>query len=204
MTTDDYVQKLLLDIGIKCVAEPDKCTHLAAPQLIRTEKFCRALARAPVVVSISWVDACIKAERIVETDKYLLKDTEGEKRHSVDLQTSLERAKQNKGKLLQGQAVYCAPGVHGGFEVCKRITEANGGVCIAMTAKVTKKPANAPSCEHMVLLSGETAGDKALWPLFGRLAHGQGSKALIYKGDWLLDLALQQKIEWADKYLVKK
>jgi hypothetical protein len=159
-----------------------------------------SVARAPIIVSTSWIEACLNAERIVDTALYLLEDTEGEKRHNVNLKISLERAKENKGKLLQGQSVYCAPGVHGGFEVCKRIVEANGGVCILLTARVTKKPANAPNCERMVLLSGESVGDKALWSLFAKIAHMQGSKAVIYRSDWLLDAAMRQKVEWGEKY----
>lgn len=185
------------------MAEPDKCTHLAAPTLVRTEKFCVSIARAPVIVSTSWVEACLDAQDIVDTEPYLLEDKEGEKRFNVNLKTSLERAKQNNGKLLEGQAVYCAPGVHGGFEVCKRITEANGGVCILLSARVTKKPANAPHSENMVLLSGDGAGDTVLWGTFKKMAHAQGSKAMIYRSNWLLNLAMQQKVEWGDKFKVE-
>ena len=191
------LQKLLLDLGVKCVDDPAACTYLAAPKLVRTEKFCCALARAPVIVSTKWVETCINEGRLVETAPYLLVDTEGEKRLGIKLSTSLARAKENKGNLLEGQAVYCTPGVHGGYEVCRRIVEANGGVCVLF--KTAKRPANVPDSEKMVLLSSDGAADKKIWPKFQALAHNSGRECKIYKSDWVLELAMAQQVDWSGR-----
>jgi hypothetical protein len=147
------------------------------------------------------VETCIREERIVESDDYLLKDPEGEKRLSVNLAESLARAKKNRGKLLEGQTVYCTPGVHGGFEVCKRIVDANGGVCILF--KTPKRPANAPDSERIVLLSSDAPGCKKQWPRFEGMAKSMGRDWAIYKSDWLLETAMNQQVVWADKYNVQ-
>lgn len=191
-------QKGLANIGIQCVTDPAVCTHLAAPHIVRTEKFCCALAKAPIIVSTEWPQACLKAERVVEAEPYILHDSEGEKRLNMNLKESLERARQNGGQLLQGQIIYCASGVHGGFETYRRIVEANGGVCI--TFRVAKKAANVPDSDKLVLLSGDDAADKKLWNSFLKIAKNTNKEAVIYKSDWLLDLAMTQKVVWSDRY----
>lgn len=192
------LQKGLASIGIQCVTDPASCTHLAAPHMVRTEKFCCALAKAPIIVSTEWPQACLREERIVDPELFALRDSEGEERLKMNLKESLGRARQNNGKLLQGQTIYCAPGVHGGFETYRRIVEANGGVCISF--RMAKKAANVPDSDKLVLLSGDDAGDKKLWKPFLKIAKNTGKDAVIYKPDWLLDLAMTQKIVWGDRY----
>lgn len=192
------LQKGLANIGILCVTDPASCTHLAAPHMVRTEKFCCALAKAPIIVSTEWPQACLKEDQIVDPEPFILRDSEGEERLKMNLKESLERARKNDGKLLQGQTIYCAPGVHGGFETYRRIVEANGGVCIAF--RMAKKAANVPDSDKLVLLSGDDAGDKKLWKPFIKIAKHTAKDAVIYKPDWLLDLAMTQKVVWSDRY----
>lgn len=192
------IQKGLASIGIQCVADPASCTHLAAPHMVRTEKFCCALAKAPIIVTTEWPQACLREERIVDPELFILHDSEGEERLKMNLKESLGRARQNDGKLLQGQTIYCAPGVHGGFETYRRIVEANGGVCVAF--RMAKKAVNVPDSDKLVLLSGDDAGDKKLWKPFLKIAKNTGKDAVIYKPDWLLDLAMTQQVVWSDSY----
>ncbi|KAA8908448.1 BRCT domain-containing protein [Sphaerosporella brunnea] len=193
-------KKVLAEFGIKCVDDPAQCTHLAAPGLKRTEKFIRALARAPIVVSTDWIEACVREERLVDANDYVLNDPEGEKRLSVELASSLARARENKGKLLEGQTVYCTSGVPGGFDVCKRIVDANGGVCVLF--KTAKRPANAPDSERIVLLSSDSANCKRWWPKFEGMAKRMRREWSIYKSDWLLETAMNQQVAWSKKYNV--
>lgn len=182
--------------------DPAQCTYLAAPHLVRTEKFCCALARAPVIVSIGWVEACIREERIVKPDEFLLRDPTNEKRLGVNLAKSLSRAKANKGRLLEGQTVYCTPGVQGGgYGVFKNIVEANGGVCVLF--RTAKRPANAPDSDKLVLLTDSTA-DKKLWQKFEGMAANYEKEWHIFKPDWLLETAMNQKVLWSDRYKVEE
>jgi Regulator of Ty1 transposition protein 107 BRCT domain len=60
--------KKLARLGIKTITEGGFCTHLAAPHILRTEKFLCALAYAPTVVSLDWVSHCVEKESIPGTD----------------------------------------------------------------------------------------------------------------------------------------
>lgn len=148
------------------------------------------------MVLTDWIEACLKAHQIVDTTPYLLKDPENEKRFNMKLSESLELAKTNKQKLLSGFAIFCTEHVHGTFEVCKSIVEVNGGVCISW--KKQKRPANVPKDGKYVLLSSDVASDKAAWPSFRKMCAEAGIDYKIYKADWLLDLAMRQKIDWSD------
>lgn len=156
-----------------------------------------------MIVSIGWVEACISEERIVEADEFLLKDPTNEKRLRVNLAKSLARARENKGKLLEGQAVYCTPGVQGGgYEVFRKIVEANGGVCVLF--RTAKRPANVPDSDNMVLLSGDSAVDRKLWPKFEGMAANSEKEWYIYRPDWLLEMAMNQKVVWSDSYKIEE
>lgn len=52
-------------LGIRLANEGGFCTHLAAAQIVRTEKFLCALAYAPVVVSLKWVEDCIAKDSLL-------------------------------------------------------------------------------------------------------------------------------------------
>lgn len=133
----------------------------------------------------------------MDTSEYLLRDPENEKRLNCNLGKSLVRAKSNAGKLLHGQTVYVTPDVHGGFDVCKSIVEANGGVCV--NYRMMKRPANAPLSETLVLLCNVDT-NKSMLSAFRKMAVEAGREYKIYRADWLLDLAMTQKVEWSDKY----
>ncbi|KAF8440146.1 hypothetical protein BGX38DRAFT_1097298 [Terfezia claveryi] len=197
-------KRRLLDLGILCIAEPELCTYLAAPKIVRTRNFVCAIAAAPKIVNISWVKACLDENRIVEAEEYQLDDPEGETRLSINLAESLSRAEKLKGKLLDKYVLYCTPEVKGGFETCAQIIKANGGVCINF--KTGKRGANIPEGKpeggKLVLLSGEAGGDMKLWKPFVKMAKEVGAEPVIYRTDWLLDSAMRQKVVWDERYLV--
>lgn len=197
-------KRKLLEIGVQCVPEPEQCTHLAAPKIVRTRNFVCAIAFAPVIVSISWLEACLNESRIVDTNEHLLVDPEGEARLHLNLSDSLSRASKSKGKLLHNYVIYCTPEVKGGFETCSHIVKANGGVCINFKSgkRGSNLPEGKPQGGKLVLLSGDSTGDQRLWKIFVKMAKELGVEPLIYRTDWLLDSAMTQSIVWDDKYLV--
>ncbi|RPB14927.1 BRCT domain-containing protein [Morchella conica CCBAS932] len=190
----------LAALGIQCVADPAVCTHLAAPHIVRTEKFCCALARAPIIVSTSWISACLSSSTIADTTPHLLHDPAGEQKLNMVLSESLSRARANAGKLLAGQTIYCAPNVHGGFETYRKIVEANGGVCVAfrMAKRVVSAEGKGKEVEEerWVLLSSDEEGDRKLWGAFARMVKGAGGTPVVVKTDWLLDAAMGQRVRW--------
>lgn len=138
---------------------------------------------------------------MLDTESYELRDTAGEARLKINLKDSLERAKKNSGKLLEDQTIYIAPEVTAGFDTCKRIVEANGGVCVLFKGKRIVN-ANTPQGPKSVLISSENAGDKKYWKQFTNMAKSTESQPYIYSMDWLLNLAMTQKVVWGSEYLV--
>ncbi|KAK6544439.1 hypothetical protein TWF694_001134 [Orbilia ellipsospora] len=203
---EDDDKRQLREIGIQCIENPDAhVTHVCAPRLVRTEKFVCALARAPIIVNSSWIEQCLKQKTIVDTKPYLLKDAEGEKKLNVKLSLSLERAKENEGKMLEGLSVYVTPGVSPSWETFKKIVEANGGT--ASLFKAVKRGGiienkDVTTTKRLVLLT--VVKDDKLAVGFKKMAKEVGWDPIVYKTDWLLDVAMQQKLVWSDKYLVSK
>jgi hypothetical protein len=50
----DAIVQALEKLGITVTSKHSQCTHLLAPNLVRTEKFLCALANAPVILDPSW------------------------------------------------------------------------------------------------------------------------------------------------------
>lgn len=207
-----YLQRKLRDLGILVVQDPSNCTHLAAPSMIRTQKFVTALAYAPVVVSSEFLDYCVEKGEVPPAEKYHLQDPETEGRLGIKLKDSLANAKRNERRLLSGISVYCTPNVHGGVETYKAIVEANGGNCMpfrarhgALTSKNTAAANNGVEekdhgSQYVYLLSGDTREDTKLWPKFRHMAQENGLVARIVKTEWILDVAMSQELRWQDDY----
>ncbi|KAI9840685.1 MAG: hypothetical protein M1837_001361 [Sclerophora amabilis] len=228
---EDEDRRLLRDLGILIVQDPGNCTHLAAPAIVRTQKFVAALASSPVVLSTSFIDYCLDQEELPpKNEKFLLKDPSSEKRHGFVLAAALKKAKANKRRLFRGISVYCTPNVHGGFETYKAIVAANGGTCqlfrarpgsvssrAALTAaavrdvndddgedadELTTDEEDENALEEAVyLLSGDSQEDRKFWVKFRQMARENARKPLIVRTEWLLDSAMAQEVKEGRKYL---
>jgi len=204
-------------LGILETKDHTKCTHLAAPKILRTQKFICAIARAPVLVSTDFVDDSLEKNEELDPGKYLLKDPEGEKRFKLKLPEVLKLAKANKGHLLRNQSIYCTENVQGGFETYKSIIEANGGTCLLYRARagsITSKKVglmdtedrdddsdtDKPEPEYVYLVTGTTPEEARLWSKFRDTVQEVGKVPRVVRTDWMLDLALRQQIKWDDDY----
>jgi hypothetical protein len=199
-------------MGILITTDIPKCTHLAAPKVLRTLKFVCAIAHAPVVVHTKYIEECLYTRRILDPREYLLKDSEGEKRYKLKLSNVLAKAKANPGKLLHKQTVYCTEKVFGGFDTYKTIIETNGGIPLLYKAragsvassKKGKKDVDSEDededPEPVYLISGLSPEERRLWPKFQQMAQACGRMPRIAKHDWMLDAALRQEMKWGDEY----
>jgi hypothetical protein len=203
----------LRELGILLTQEPGSCSYLAAPSIVRTQKFICALAYGPIVLSTDFVDQCLAENKRLQPEDFELKDAEGEERLGFKLTEVTARAKENKGHLLQGYAVYCTEAVHGGFDTYKSIAEANGGKCLLYraragshaVARVTalergQDPAEQDLPQYLYLLSGNTPEEVKLWPKFRQMAQGNDMVPRIVKSDWMIDVAMSQRIHWQEFY----
>ena len=199
-------QKKLRELGILVVQDPTKCTHLAAPAMVRTKKFLCALASGPIIVSADFIGHCIKHGEVPDPEKFPLKDSDNEKKFGVKLKDALIRARANKRSLLRRVPVYCTPEVPM-EDTYKDIVESNGGTFFIYRARggATIKPTTAEEddgpAEPVYLLSGTRPEEKKLWPRFIEMAKAGNMIPRIVKTDWLLDVAMSQQLKWDKSYL---
>jgi hypothetical protein len=202
------MQKKLREMGILVTQDPYNCTHLAAPYIVRTQKFLTALACGATILSSDFIDACLKDGEIPPPEDFLLKDAENEKRFRLKLKDAVSRAKKLQRHLLQDIAVCCTAQINNGPDTYKAIVEANGGSFYVYRGRggfVLQKDEDEvvePSHEPLYLLSGVRPEEKALWPKFAEMAKQGGMEPRIVISEWLLDTAMAQELKWDSKYLV--
>lgn len=206
----------LRELGIQITMDCKNCTHLAAPKILRTQKFLCGIAHSPMVLTTGFIEDCIEQAKKLRPEDYVLKDLEGESRHHLTLAGVAARAHTNKGHLLRGQNIYCTEHIYGGFETYKSIVEANGGRCLLYRARAgsitTRKVGSLDGededeqleePEYMYLISGPKPEEQRLWPKFRQMVEAIGKRPRIVRTDWMLDLALsQQAPQWSESYEV--
>ncbi|KAI9839929.1 MAG: hypothetical protein M1819_000121 [Sarea resinae] len=210
---EDEDRKRLRNLGIIVTEDPSQCTHLAAPQIVRTVKFVCALANAPIVVSTDFVDHCIREDEVPSATDYPINDPDGEERLGINLQAAITRAKSNKHRLLAGQTIYCTAGVNGGFETYKSIVEANGGSCLLYRGRAGSVPRmgvvhdgaageqDETDEKDVVYLISDTVPDEVrLWDKFRQVATKNKRVPRIVPTEWILDVAMSQEMQWKDKH----
>lgn len=134
-------------LGVSFTTNPAECTHLVAKNLVRTEKFLCAIANAPIVVTDKWIETCASTHHLLSMflslgrdrnylsilstltgeDGFLLVDPANEKKWGVNLNRSLERARENNGKLFDGMTFYLTPKLPVGTKLLKNVITAGGG-----------------------------------------------------------------------------
>jgi hypothetical protein len=208
-------QRHLRDLGIMVVQDARRCTHLAAPTILRTAKFVNALAYAPVIMSTDFVDSCLKGDELLDPKDFPLVDKTAESKFLISLAKSLENAKKNKNKLLRGFRVFCVEDIRGGFDAFKSIVEANGGECLLFRGRLAlnynsrreesddedeEMQDDEPGRNEAILLSGAERKHARIWPRFRQLAGDIKRTPRIVRVDWLLDMAMSQELRATDEY----
>ncbi|KAI2628230.1 BRCT domain-containing protein [Xylaria nigripes] len=205
---EDTDRKKLRDMGIAVVQDGQLCDYLIAPQLVRTVKFLRNLSKGAMILSSNWIEDCLDTAQRPDPHKYILKDKENEKRFGLKLETSIRRAKENKGGLLSGIPIYCTAGIKNGTESYQVIAEANGAIFIpygprsGTTIKPTKPEDDEGGPEPVYLLSTSTPEEKKLWNKFEDMARRGNMEPRVVASDWLLDVVMKQEVSFDKKYLV--
>jgi hypothetical protein len=168
------------------------------------------MARAPVIVSTAWLEECVAMGELLRPADYPLKDPEGERHYQLKLPEVLKRARANGGRLLAGQTIWVTENIYGGFETYKAIIRGNGGTCQPFhnrTAISFREYAGSDDemdvdgdDKHVYLVSGSTPAESRLWPKFQEEVRSGGRIPRVVRTDWMLDLALSQRIRWNDSY----
>ncbi|KKK18849.1 hypothetical protein P175DRAFT_0535267 [Aspergillus ochraceoroseus IBT 24754] len=208
---EDADKRQLRDLGIMVVQDARKCSHLAAPCILRTPKFVNALAYGPVILDVEFITQCLKKNELVTPNDFLLRDEAAEKRFGFSLEKSKENAKNNKNKLLNGYQIFCVETIRGGFDAFKSIVDANGGDCFLFRTRVSYQAKREESDDdgeeeedlsrkEIYLLSSVSSEHQKLWPRFRQVALEMGKTPRIVRVDWLLDIAMSQELRIAQEY----
>jgi hypothetical protein len=195
------------------VQDARRCTHLAAPSILRTTKFVNALAYAPIIVSTDFITSCLKKDELLDASDFPLVDTEAEKKYNFSLSSVTSNAKKNKNKMLHGYRIYCVEDIRGGFDAFKSIVEANGGECMLFRGRLAlanhsrreeshddSEAEDEPARHEVFLLSSAGAKHGRIWPRFRQVAFDIKKTPRIVRVDWLLDMAMSQETRPADEY----
>ncbi|KAE8354069.1 hypothetical protein BDV28DRAFT_93452 [Aspergillus coremiiformis] len=208
---EDADKRQLRELGILVVQDARKCSHLAAPSILRTPKFVNALAYSPMIINIDYITACLKKNELLDPSGFLLEDKAAEKRFGFSLEVSTSNAKKNMNNLLQGYQIYCVETIRGGFEAFKSIVDTNGGNCSLFRGRVAYQTKREESDEdsaeednqnrkEVYLLSSVAPDHQRLWPRFRQMVQDTGKTPRIVRVDWLLDIAMSQALRAADGY----
>ncbi|KAI1436186.1 BRCT domain-containing protein [Xylaria sp. CBS 124048] len=205
---EDTDRKILRDMGIAVVQDGQPIDYLVAPQLVRTVKFLRNLSKGAVILSSTWIEDCLDKKEMPDPQKYVLKDKENERRFGLRLETSIRRAKENKGRLLAGIPIYCTASIKNGPESYQAIAEANGAIFISYgprsgtTIKPTNPEEDEGGPEPVYLLSTSSPEERKLWKRFEDMARKGNMEPRVVASDWLLDVVMKQEVSFDTKYLV--
>lgn len=212
---------MLRELGIQIAADATKNLDLlCAPKIVRTEKFISALACGPTVVSTSYLESALKSRKLPPMDKHILHDEKFEKEYGFKLQESLERARQNKKRLLRDWTIFCTDDVQGGYDTFKGIITANGGTCQKWTGRPTgiravkrtidetvgdvSENQEQDECDVLYLMSDPTESKKnlSLWKKFRELAEKNDMVPRIVKTEWIMFVAMAQYIHCDPKWVL--
>ncbi|KAF4556889.1 BRCT domain-containing protein [Elsinoe fawcettii] len=214
-------RKLLRSLGIQLVTDPSQCDLMVAPKLLRTRKFVTAIANAPFVVHTRFLDYVLKHKSLPDDlQKFRLEDKEGETRLGVNLQDAQVRAKDNNHKLLRGWTIYVTDKVNGGYETYADIITTNGGKPVPYRGRSgvtvpkrrllfdqdpeagleSQNQGGDVETDYVYLVSGQTDDEVKMWPLFRRLAEKYDLEGRVVRTDWLLNLAMEQRVGWDQRF----
>lgn len=205
-----FLQRHLRDLGIMVVQDARRCTHLAAPSILRTTKFVNALAYAPVIVNTDFITQCLQQDVVVDPSDFPLVDEAAEEKFHFSLAEAASKAKKNKNKLLRGFRIYCIEDIRGGFDAFKSIVDANGGECLLFRGRLaltnqsrreesddedSEMETDEPGQHEVFLLSSAESRHARLWPRFRQVAADVKRTPWIVRVDWLLDMAMSQELQ---------
>ena len=208
-------QRKLRELGIQVVGDNQPCDFLAAPGLRRTVKFLLSMSKGVPLISTAFLDHVLTSGKLPGTraeigKSWALEDEEGARRFSVTPATALKRARLNKGRLLWNVPVYCTPDVPHGFENYRAVAEANGAIfkCYRARSGTTIRPTTAEEDggadpEPVYLLTSDKPTDRELWPRFRAMAEAGHMEPRVASVDWLLDVVMQQRLFYDEKYNVE-
>ncbi|KAF2018943.1 BRCT domain-containing protein [Aaosphaeria arxii CBS 175.79] len=202
----------LRELGIFITDDYSNVDVMCAPKIVRTKKFVAALACGPTIVRTSYLDFVLTKNKLPPVEKHLLHDEEFEKEHGFRLDEAIERAKQNKKRLLRDWTIYVTDAVTGGAQTYRDIIAANGGKSNMWKGRANQINASKRTIQPVpgdvsqnqeedegdviYLISEAKKSEFPLWEKFRDLAKKHDMVPRIVKTEWLLFVAMAQYVHW--------
>ncbi|KAK9462452.1 uncharacterized protein V1516DRAFT_670305 [Lipomyces oligophaga] len=197
------ITKLSL-LGVEIVTSPDVVTHVAAPKILRTEKFLCALAHGPSIITTEFIKDCLSADQLLPENKYILHDSEGESKIKCTLEDLLNRARILEAKhesLFQDIVINLTPNIKGGIDSFKKIISAHGGICTIIKAARAKKYGISNN-ENYPLVMVTSEADQDYIKAFKAFAKHENRKCIAVSTDWIVTSVLRMKVAFDYEFSV--
>ncbi|KAJ6625562.1 BRCT domain-containing protein [Mycena sp. CBHHK59/15] len=183
ISLSNHVQKILSKLGVKVTTQVTECTHLIAPNVVRTEKFLCALGLGAFILSDRWAIESAAANKLLPEDDFILHDKAIERKWDIRLVDSMARAKELGGKLFENITFYATPNASPNLSTLKGVVTTLGGKW--MTQTPTMRILNSTPGRYVI----SCPEDISIWrPLT--------QHHTIYSSELLLNAAMKQKIDW--------
>ncbi|KAK6184096.1 hypothetical protein SNE40_006628 [Patella caerulea] len=115
-------------LGLNVVQNARECSHVIMPSLSRTMKLFEAISVCKYVLTKEWLEASLNQEKLLDEEKYLLRDIKAEKEFGCCLVDSIHRAQIKP--LYQGIAFYLTPSVVPSVKDFTKIIVSAGGTVV--------------------------------------------------------------------------
>ncbi|XP_047484577.1 uncharacterized protein LOC125036181 [Penaeus chinensis] len=154
---DQQDEKIVTDLGGMVVESPKECSVLVTMNIRRTCKLLAVIGKGMPIVTPQWLSASKLARNFVDPWKYIVKDTESEKKFAFQLHQSLQSAR--KSLLFEGLSFHATRSVKPPPDQMKEIIVCSGGIYMDVLPKRYSPEIRIISC----------AEDKNQWGAFKKL-----------------------------------
>jgi hypothetical protein len=85
----DILARKIQSLGVETMDKVERCHILIAPFLVRSTSIFKAVASGKDIVSPLWISTCFNRLKLLDTDDFILRDTNGEKNLGCNLRHTL-------------------------------------------------------------------------------------------------------------------
>ncbi|EEB07733.1 hypothetical protein SJAG_02837 [Schizosaccharomyces japonicus yFS275] len=125
----DFLQRLR-KLGIMIVDDYLQCTHLIAPKIVKTKKFLCALPYAKYILQLSWLFACVDANKKLAEEDFVLTEPLAYSNVTISMEETLTAKSNLKHRFLHDTVVLILPSVipPKKIDIVKEVIQANDGI----------------------------------------------------------------------------
>eukprot|EP00826_Nyctotherus_ovalis_P007652 TRINITY_DN11944_c0_g1_i3.p2 TRINITY_DN11944_c0_g1~~TRINITY_DN11944_c0_g1_i3.p2 ORF type:complete len:165 (-),score=50.21 TRINITY_DN11944_c0_g1_i3:43-537(-) len=126
---------------------------LLSQSLRRTSKLLVAINRGAEILAINWLTESARANKLLPTEEYILKDEEMEKRWDVTISEVLRKVKNETRGVFHGMSFFLSKGIVPEYAEMKAIIETGGGNVVSSPSKTAVNVFNDSTEKSIIALS---------------------------------------------------